>query len=348
MAVEKTNFESPSKVRKVSRLLMTAAVCLAFAGCGEQKERVIRHFPSTDTLAYEALRYDPVACNMATLNYAGDWWITTNRHGNDNCMSVLDSRLRPVTGFGMIGRGPQEWLVPCFAGLQKSDADSLLYVMVRDWPEGKLYKTVVNLESEGYEVSLIKDFGISMRAIYRLGDSTYLCNGDNNRYYLLDETTGDRTFLEGWDENIHEAAENNNLFIPEIQTLESLSQDSSQVIIYGLDVPVLYLHDLNDGSLRYRICIGNNLDALMSDDRMDYFAGAYIGDGYTAAVYCNMDVRSGEVESFLMMFDRNMKLKNAYAIPPADYVTFNTDKSILACLSYVDETVYLFDLNGLP
>ena len=86
----------------------------------------------------------------------------------------------------------------------------------------------------------------------------------------------------------------------------------------------------------------------MSDDRMDYFAGAYIGDGYTAAVYCNMDVRSGEVESFLMMFDRNMKLKNAYAIPPADYVTFNTDKSILACLSYVDETVYLFDLNGLP
>ena len=127
-----------------------------------------------------------------------------------------------------------------------------------------------------------------------------------------------------------------------------MSPDSSQVIIYGLEVPVLYLHDLDDGSLRYRICIGNNLDALMSDDRMDYFAGAYIGDGYTAAVYCNMDVRSGEVESFLMMFDRNMKLKNAYAIPPADYVTFNTDKSILACLSYVDETVYLFDLNGLP
>lgn len=345
--MENTNAASLSKVRKVSRLLMTAAACFAFAGCGEQKERVIRHIPSADTLAYEALKYDPVACNMATLNYAGDWWITTNRHGNDNCMSVLDSRLRPVAGFGRVGRGPQEWLVPCFAGLRESGTDSLIYVLVRDWPEGKLYKTEVDIANGGYEVSLIKDFRVPMRAIYRLNESTYLCNGDNNRYYLLDDATGDRTFLEGWDEDIHEAAENNRLFIPEIQTLESLSPDSSQVIVYGLDVPVLYLHDLNDGSLRHKICIGDNLNALMSDDRMDYFAGAYIGDGYIAAVYCNMDVRSGEVESSLMLFDRNMKLKNVYAIPTADYVTFNPDKSVLACLSYVDETVYLYDLQGL-
>ncbi len=308
------------------------------AGCG-QDYSFIKDFPEKGEIAFETMPYNAAEMYPLTIYHIPEGYWVCQLLESEHCFALLDEDLNEIVRFGRKGRGPEEFIDPNFVASTGSAGDSL-FLLIRDWTKGSLYRTAVNLHDGGTHSHTIREYSTGMRAIYPLGNGRFLCNGDANRYFLDDN--GNFTYLEGWGEDVNEALENSEIYIPDNQTLEFFSPDSARLLVYSITYPVLYLHSTDDGSLLNKAFVEMRPEDLPKDGYCPvYFAGGgYIGD-HIALLMCDDSKESSRI----LVFNRDLKPTVSYDVPFVNTLEIDPDTGKALSLDYDNELTYIFDLS---
>ena len=325
-------------MKKVVIYFLLSAVLLPCCGRQEGNVAFVRDFPETGEIEYKAVDYDPTVMDLDGVSYAGDGLWVVSLYKSEKAFAVLDSDLKELVRFGRMGRGPGELNTPRFVRMESLRGDSATF-LIRDWFIGRLYRMTVSLEDGGLSYG-VRDFGESLRALYPLPDGRWLINRESNRYFIL-ESDGSRRYFEGWGEDINEVLESSETYIPDNQTSEFFNADTTVMIAYSLDYPVLYKHSI-DGRLLKKVYVRENASELREQDGYyTYFtAGAYVGDN-VVLLFCDGRTETSE----LMVFDGQLEPVISYQIPYTDDMAVNRDTGEAVAISFDDEKLYIFDLS---
>lgn len=319
-------------------LLPATASVLMFSGCGHDYSYV-KDFPEKGNLTYETVPYNAAEIYPLALFHIPEGLWVCQLTDSEHCFSLLDESLNEIVRFGRSGRGPEEFTDPNFAGSTGTSDDSL-FLLIRDWTKGRLYRTAVNIHDGNTHSSIIRQYPGGMRAIYPLGNGKFLCNNNANRYFLDDN--GTTSYLEGWGEGINEALENSEIYIPDNQTSEFFSRDSSRLLVYSISYPVLYLHSTNDGTLLRKTYVGMRPDEFPEEGYCPvYFGGGgYVGD-HIAVLLCD----DSKETSKILIFDKNLEPVISYGIPYVNTLEIDPDTGRAISLDYDNEFIRIFDLS---
>ena len=330
----------------MKRILKIFLLALIPCGCMHKENTLIRKFPDEELLwPVKTVHFDPLKTNIMTIDYATDGlWVCKLVHGGENCFAVINTDLDIIAKFGKEGRGPDEFNTPFFSGFNSLTGDSLS-VNIRDWSMGRLYNVSVCLSDGGTSTSLLKDFGKPMRAVYPLGENSYLCNGDNNRYYFAGPD-GKTEYLEGWDEEFNEAVENNEWFIPDNQTSQVLSENGSALYVYSLAFPIIYKHSIEDGRLMNKKILFHNQKQLIKEQISAYFQVAGFYNGHFIAFY--REERAGDADkNRLLVFDRDLNPVIAYNVENMNDFAINSDSGLMMAVNYDEELIRYYDMSTI-
>lgn len=308
------------------------------AACG-QDYNYIADFPEKGSIDYETVPYNAAMINLLDISPVSGGLRVCALWESEHHFALLDNDLNEMARFGRNGRGPEEFINARFVGMTGISDDSLS-LLIRDWTYGRLYSTSMNIHDGKTHSSLLREYPTSMRAIYPLGDGRFLCNNEANRYFFDDN--GATIYLEGWGEDINEALENSDIYVPDNQTSEFFSQDGSRLLIYSISYPILYLHSTKDGALLNKTYV-----KMRPEDFPDkgycpvYFGGGgYVGDHI--ALLLNDD---SDESSRIMIFDKDLKPLVSYDVPLINTMNIDPDTGEAFSLNYEDEVIYKFDLS---
>lgn len=322
----------------IKKFMPAVAAVLMSYGCG-QDYSYVKDFPEKGNLTYETVPYNAAEIyQLALFHIPGGLWVCQLIE-SEHCFALLDENLNEIVRFGRSGRGPEEFTEPNFAGSTGTSEDSLV-LLIRDWTKGRLYRTAVNIHDGNTHSSIVRQYPTGMRAIYPLGNGKFLCNNDANRYFFDDN--GTTAYLEGWGENINEVLENSEIYIPDNQTAEFFSRDSSRLLVYSLSYPVLYLHSTDDGTLLNKTCVYMRPDEFPKEGYCPvYFSGGgYIGD-HIAMLLCD----DSKETSKILIFDKNLKPVVSYDIPFVNTLEIDPDTGKAFSLDYDNEFIHIFDMS---
>ena len=325
-------------MRLTPKILIALTATALSVGC-RLDYSYVRNFPEKGEITYTVTPYNAAEMYPLSIQHIPEGYWVCQLLKSEHCFALLDEDLNEIVRFGKKGRGPEEFTDPNFVGSTGSTGDSL-FLLIRDWTKGCLYRTAVNIHDGGTHSSIIRGYSTGMRTIYPLGKGRFLCNGDANRYFLDDN--GLFTYLEGWGEDVNEALENSATYIPDNQTLELFSKDSSRVLVYSISYPILYLHATDDGSLLNKTYVEMRPEDFPKDGYCPlYFAGGgYIGD-HIALLLCD----DSKMVSRILIFDRDLKPAASYDVPFVNTLEIDTSTGKALSLDYENELTYIFDLS---
>ncbi len=324
-------------------------------GCSEQDYKVIRSLPPSAEIPCEEVRYDPFKVRIGTYDRVpGYWLVGLDPRGNSNgdVFAVLDDTGREVCRAGKFGRGPDEVLRAAALQVLPLD-DGVLSYRVLDFMTGRYYTYKTNLASGETDVLLEVDFGAGMREVNYLGDGRYLCNPENNRYYFYDKESGEKTYLEGWDEGYNAAVENTSWYVPDLQTSSIISNDSTVVYIFGLSLPVLYVHSLSDGRLLHRVYIEHTPEEVAEIEQGMEYHGTYrmydLGENLLLCYY-DFEYEDGayipDMYSYkIVVMDKSFRPLASYPIPYVNRFVLDRWSGRLITLSFDEEVFRIYDLS---
>lgn len=326
---------------------------LPLCSCTERNNVVIRSFPIEEELIPETVPYNPLEMHITSLINAGAYWLYRLSSKEDYLLLLADSSNKEICRMGKKGRGPLELLTPAVVSeVIYSTTDSVAY-RVLDVPTGKLFR--FSAEPDGcHRISLQANFNIGLRECHYLGDDRYLCNDLNMNRYFFSDSFGNRQYLDGWGDDIDEAVENSPVYIPNLQTQSVISTDSSRIVIYGLGLPVLFLHDI-DGRLLKKVYLGMTPDEVNNIQQgMEYhgFDRVRNFNDYIVAYYYDWfydeNKRSSieQYENYIVIFDKDLSPKARFKVPY--YISdFDIDPAtgILTALTTYDELFCYYDLS---
>lgn len=330
-------------MKKTIRRLLSAAVPCAFAvlsaGCG-QDYVYVGEFPEQDELSWRTVPYDTVTMySLEMYPLSGGYRLVEQTSSAGQGFALLDRNLNEIVRFGRLGRGPEEFLTPCFNGSTGISGDSL-HLQIRDWPAGILYRTAVSLRDGNTHSEKIAEYPSGTRAIYSLGNGRFLCNSAANRYFFDDN--GTETYLEGWGEDVDKALEKSGWYNPDNQTREFFSPDSTRLLVYSGYYPILYLHSTDDGSLLSRTYVSMRPEEFpeRASCPLYFNGGGYLGDRIVL-LQCD-DSRN---VSRILVFDGNLKPLVSYEVPFVDTLQLDPGTGEALSLDRENELIYVFDLS---
>lgn len=324
-------------MRNIKEILFIMAAVL-LTGC-RQESNYVADFPEKGSLDYETIPYNAAEIYPLVIYPVSGGLRICELMNSDHPFALLDNDLNEIVRFGRNGRGPGEFLSANLERVTGVSEDSLS-LLVRDWLTGGLYSTTVNLHDGNAHTTLVRQYPALTRMICPLGDGRYLCNSSANRYYFDDN--GTETYLEGWGEDINEAMEESGIYIPDNQTSQFISQDSTRLLVYSLSYPVLYLHSMKDGSLLRTLSVEMRPEELPEDESCPVFfgGGGYVGD-HIALLFCDDE----NLTSRILVFDKNLKPLVSYDIPLVSTLETDPETGEAISLDYENELVYIFDLS---
>ena len=305
--------------------------------CTERDYDVVKSFHEEgNAQLVQEIAYDPVEYFIASIAWIDGYWIYELQE--EPFFVLLDKDLNEITRFGREGNGPEEFLFPILSKTTASTDSVDIYFLDRE--KGKFYNASINKNDGNLHLSELKDFGKNLREAYPLDDGRYICSGFNNRYYFL-ERDGREHYLEGWGEEVNEAAELSYTYTPKLQTLSAISPDNSLFAIYGITQQTLILHDI-DGTRINTIYIGEEPDPKIYFSETGTFGGiVFIGDAIVA-LYNSVKDKC----SYLMVFDRKLAPLKRYKLSiDGNMLTGNPKEGVVTVLSYDDEKMYCYDLS---
>lgn len=321
----------------VKTIVISIVVVLSTA-CG-QHYNYVKDFPEKRNLSYDTVPYNAAEINLLLINPMSGGFKVGELLKSEHHFALLDNDLNEIVRFGRNGRGPEEFINARFVGMTEISDDSLS-LLIRDWTKGRLYSTSVNIHDGNTHSSLLREYPTSMRAIYPLDNGTFLCSNEANRYFF--DNNGTTIYLEGWGEDINEALENSDIYIPDNQTSEFFSRDGSRLLIYSVSYPILYLHSMKDGALLNKTYV-----QMRPEDFPDkgycpvYFGGGgYVGD-HIVLLLCNDSNESSQI----LIFDKNLKPFVSYDVPYVNTMDIDSDTGTGFSLDYENELIYMFDLS---
>ncbi len=314
-------------------------ITVVLSACGGQNYNFVDVFPEKGTLSYETVHYNAVKMFPLEIYPISEDVRLCQLINSEYYFAILNNEFKEIARFGRAGQGPEEFIYAIYEGITGISCDTMS-LQVRDWATGKLYATYVNMHNGSLRSSLIKEYEPGMRTIKSLGNGKYLCNNNANRYYFDDN--GTISYLEGWDEGINNSMENPKYYVPNNQTLESLSRDSSRLIIYSLSYPILYLHSMKDGSLLNKTCVEMNPEEFLSHENCPiYFrGGGYVGDNI--ALLLRDDVKS---TSRILIFNKDLQPLISYDVPSINTLRTDPETGKALSVDYENELIYMFDLS---
>lgn len=314
-------------------------IVIVLSACRGQNYNYVNVFPEKGSLSYETVPYNAAEINLAVINPVSNELLVCLLWESEHNFALLDNDLKEIVRFGRNGRGPEEFINARFVGMTEISDDSLS-LLIRDWTKGRLYSTSVNIHDGNTHSSLLREYPTSMRAIYPLDNGTFLCNNEANRYFF--DNNGTTTYLEGWGEDINEALENSDIYIPDNQTSEFFSRDGSRLLIYSVSYPILYLHSMKDGALLNKTYV-----QMRPEDFPDkgycpvYFGGGgYVGN-HIVLLLCNDSDESSQI----LIFDKDIKPLVSYDVPFVNTMDIDSDTGMAFSLNYENELIYKFDLS---
>lgn len=326
------------KKKSVINLLLSLAAIVSFSSC-KNDYSFVKDFPEKGQIDYETVPYNAAEINLLSINPLPGGLRLCQLMKSEHHFALLDKDMNEIVRFGRSGRGPEEFIYAMYEGVTGISADSLS-LLVRDWVTGSLYSVAVSLHDGNTHSSLIREFPMLMRKISPLGDGKFLCNNNANRYYFDDN--GVVTYFEGWGEDINEALENPEIYVPDNQTSDFFSPDSTRLLVYSGSYPILYLHSMKDGSLLNKTYVEMRPEEFPEDEScpLSFGGGGYVGD-HIALLLCD-DVNE---TSRILIFDKNLKPLVSYDVPLINTLDIDPDTGEALSLDYENELIYKFDLS---
>lgn len=335
----------------MNKLLLYSVIICLLAGCSHKDKNyiTIKKFPiCSELVPLDTINYNVTEYNPLTVDYVCGYWLVKNIDKDKHCFSILDKELKLISSFGSFGRGPNEFLSPYYVSNNGINADTL-NATIRDWTTGRLFRLHVNICDGEYTAEKLTDFGKWMRAIYNLEDGRILCSEENNRYYFTNNALTNKTYLEGWGEEINEATEFTEWYVADNQTGECFPADSSTLLVYSMSYPILYLHSIATGEKLKEVYVhtkpseiaSKNYIPAFSFNPVKYFGNCYIG--HFEIRDPNKDIEF--YESRLMIFDKDLNPLVEYTVPRIDTFGVNDDTGDVIGINYNEECFYLFDLS---
>lgn len=318
----------------ISSLFIALSV---LSSCTDKGYDVVKSFPEEGeaTLAME-IPYNPTEYFLSSITWTDGYWVYRLR--DEPFFVLLDSNYNEIARFGRKGNGPQEFLSPMLSKAT-SGADSV-DVCFYDWSKGRLYNASVNKNNGDVHITDLKDFGKRMRYVYALDDGRYICSAENNRYYFL-EKNGQEHYLEGWDDDVNEAAELSSTYVPIFQSRSVISPDCSMFAVYSISHQILILHDIS-GKRINTVYISEEPDMQLYDSNIGTFNGLVFLGNVIVALYESVKDES----SYLMVFDRKLAPLKRYKLSiDGNILTGNPKEGVVTVLSYDDEKMYCYDLS---
>lgn len=326
------------KIKSLINVLLSLAVIVSFSSC-KNDYSFVKDFPEKSSLSYDTVSYNAAEMYPLTIYPLSGGLRLCQLIRSEHHFALLDNDMNEIVRFGRNGRGPGEFITANLERVTGASGDSL-YLLVRDWINGRLYESSVNICDGNMRLSLVKEYQTGMRKISPLGDGRFLCNNDANRYYFDDN--GIVTYFEGWGEEINEALENSDIYIPDNQTLEFFSRDSTRLLVYSLSYPVLYLHSMKDGSLLNKTCVELRPEEFTEYEScpLSFGGGGYVGDHIALLLRDDMNETSR-----ILIFDKNLKPLVSYDVPFINTLKTDPDTGEALSLDYENELIYKFDLS---
>ena len=318
----------------ISSLFIALSV---LSSCTDKGYDVVKSFPEEGeaTLAME-IPYNPTEYFLSSITWTDGYWVYRLR--DEPFFVLLDSNYNEIARFGRKGNGPQEFLSPMLSKVT-SGTDSV-DVCFYDWSKGRLYNASVNKNNGDVHITDLKDFGKRMRYVYALDDGRYICSAENNRYYFL-EKNGQEHYLEGWDDDVNEAAELSSTYVPIFQSRPVISPDCSMFAVYSISHQILILHDISGKRINI-VYISEEPDMQLYDSNIGTFNGLVFLGNVIVALYESVKDES----SYLMVFDRKLAPLKRYKLSiDGNMLTGNPKEGVVTVLSYDDEKMYCYDLS---
>lgn len=330
-----------------------AILIISLCSCTDKHYTVIRSFPVEEELIPETVPYNPVELHISSLTHAGPYQIYDLSGKEDYVFLITDSTNKEICRMGKMGRGPQEMLTPAIVSeVICATTDSVVF-RVLDIPTGKLFRFTAEPDN-GSRITLQANFNTGLRECHFVGENKYLCNDLNMNRYFFSDSSSVRQYLEGWGDDINEAVENSPIYIPNLQTQSLINTDSSRIVIYGLGLPVLFLHDIN-GNLLNKVYLGmtpNEVNNIQQGLEYHGFDRVRNFNDYIVAYYYdwfydeNSSSSIEQYENYILIFDRNLRPKAKYRVPY--YISdFDIDPTtgILTALNTYDEIFCYYNLS---
>ena len=305
--------------------------------CTDRDYNVIKSFPEEcNASLVKEVTYDPTEYFIGNITWTNGYWIYELQE--EPFFVLLDKDYNEITRFGREGNGPGEFLFPI---LSKTTAHTnTVDIHFLDRETGRLYNASINKNDGNLHLSELKDFGKNLREAHPLDDGCYICNGFNNRYYFL-EKDGEERYLEGWGEEVNEAAELSYTYTPKLQTLSAISPDNNLLAIYGITQQALILHNI-DGTHIKTVYIGEEPNPQIYFSQTGTFGGVVFIGNTIVALYNSVKDEC----SYLMVFDRELSPLKRYRLPiNGNILTGNPEEGVVTVLSYDDEKMYCYDLS---
>ena len=327
----------------MARLIILLLACLA-TSCDKSPYSIISRFPVEEQLALEGtIPYDIVKFNLSQVKEVGNYYLLSLFNDEEYRFAVTDKEFNEITRTCRAGNGPGEFLSAELCGTESISDDTLRFY-VHDFLNGKLSKITIDLTCGQSKIEECFSFEPLTRAYYELQNGYRLINGSNNRYYLQD-TCGNKTYFEGWGNDINGAIEYQEWFIPKIQSSDMLNSDSTRLLINDRHSPALWVHTLS-GALVRNVCIGKGLDDLPESYWGGHFKASYMGDDYIISLYNESDDYGETFSSWLLIFDKDLNPLARYALEGQNR-TFTVDSKTgrVLMLGYDYEEIHVYNLS---
>lgn len=329
----------------MNRLIPLMLLIWLLPGCSNHSFEVIKKFPVENSIGpVKTIEYDVVNYPIWEIAEIGDFYLLSLFSDTGFGFAVTDKSFNQISRLCRLGNGPGEFLSTEFRGLISVSEDTLRFY-VHDLLKGRRCIAAVCLKSGKSKITETDSFAPWTRAYYPLGNGKYLISNNNNRYYLTDNS-GNKTYFEGWGDDINEAVENQEWYIPDIQSTETFNSDSSRLLINDRNSPALWVHS-TDGTLVKNVYIGKGPEDLDRDTyRGGHLGASYLGDDSIVTMYVESDDMGETDSSWLLIFDKDLNPKARLSLQGENKgFTLNRKTGILLMLGYDYEEIRVYDLS---
>lgn len=317
---------------------------LLLASCEDDKFISSRDFPIEMNLSPSSQIEAEVFTseNISSLEEIGDYRILKLTNGY--AFAITDLKFNQIARVGILGNGPGEFLYPICLGGEVS-ADGRLSINILDVPKGKYSRIYVDMVKKSYSVEELAALPNNTRTIYELSGGRNLICGNNNRYYFQN-SNGTIKYLERWGENINQAIEYQEWFVPDIVSFDILNSDSTRLLICDTYSSSLWLHNVSDGAMVKKVCV---LDHERKTSSAQYWGGYYDAsycNAYIVILY-NVSEDLGEtMQSCLMIFDKDLEPKCLFWIPNEN-ISFSVNQRTgeVAMIGNDYDGAHIYDLS---
>lgn len=322
-----------------------SSLILSLSGCSDNTHEIIKKFPVESSIEpVKTMTYDVVNYPIWKIHEIGDLYLLSLLSNTGFGFAVTDKSFNQISRLCRIGNGPGEFLSTDFKGVVSISEDTLKF-LVHDLLKGRRSIASVSLKSGESTITLTDSFTPWTRAYYPLGGGRCLVSNNNNRYYLTD-SSGNMTYFEGWGEDINEAVEDKDWYIPDIQSSETFNPDSTRLLINDRNSPALWVHSI-DGTLIKNVYIGKGPGDLDPDMyRGGQMGASYLGDDCIVTMYVESEDMGETDYSWLLIFDKDLNPKARLSLSGENKCfTLNRETGELLMLGYDYEEIRVYNLS---